>query len=189
VASFAYLSGVHHPGYRRYLEEAGLVTPPAEAWFDMKREEQRVRALQAHVPPGERLLVRLFVSYPFDFKRNQIFVADFSGMAGLPPGMPIEGGAADIRRYLLSHRIRYLAYDPKRTYLLDADPQTSLSTVLHGRIDYGRQGWYHLQMKVSNAVQHTFERLAATCPHVYDDGEVYLLDLQPKDEPVSRVKI
>lgn len=85
-----------------------------------------------------------------------------------------------MQRYLLSHQIRYLAYDPKRTHLLDADPQTALSRVLHGRIDYGRHGWYHLQVKVSNAVQHTFAQLADTCPHIYDDGEVYLLDLQQK---------
>jgi hypothetical protein len=181
LIGLGYASGFRHGAYRRYLEDVRLVTPPRNSWFDSKHEENRIRNLQSHIPPGERLLARLFVTYPFDFKRNQIFVADFPGMAGLPPGMPLDGRPAELQRYLLAHGIRYLAYDPRRTHLPDSDPGTSLSAVLHGQKDYGRHAWPYIQLKVANVVQYTFAELAESSLHIYDDGEVYVLDLKTAD--------
>ena len=43
-------------------------------------------ALQAKVPPGERMLVSLDYACILDFKRNPIWLADMPGCAGLPPG-------------------------------------------------------------------------------------------------------
>lgn len=177
LAGFGFAFGARHGDYRKYLEDARLVNP-LQGWrLDMHREEHRVRDLQARVPPGERILARLFVTYPFDFKRNQVFVADYSGMAGLPPGMPIEKGPVAMQNYLLSQRIRYLANDPKRTTLPYVDPAISLQELLDGK-HYGRHEWLLLQVKVAEAVQQTFSELAQVCPHVYDDGQVYVLDLQ-----------
>lgn len=174
----AFVFGVRHGGYDKYLEDARLTNSFGEPWFDIHAEERRVRNLQAHVPPGARILARLFVTYPFDFKRNQIFVADYSGMAGLPPGMPLDGNPETMRSYLLSRHIRYLAFDPTRTILLDDDPGTSLQMLLHGGKDYGRHGWLFLQVKVADTVQHTFAALAPRSRHIFDDGTVYVLDLQ-----------
>jgi hypothetical protein len=169
--------GVRHHDYERFLEDASLANFPDKPEVNMQREEQRVRDLQARVPAGERILARLYLTYPFDFRRNQVFVADYTGMAGLPPGMPIEGGPEQMREYLLSHGIRYLAFDPKRTMFPDEAPDASLQSLLHGKRDYGRHGWLVLQVKVSDAVQTTFARLGEQYPHVYDDGLVYVLDL------------
>ncbi len=173
-----YAFGVRHGGYYKYLQDARLTHSTLENWFDMSLEERRIRDLQSHVPPGERILARLWITYPFDFRRNQVFVADYSGMAGLPPGMPLQGGPRAMDDYLLANQIRYLAFDPKRTMLPEGDPGASLADFLQGRKDYGRHGWLYLQIKVTDAVQHTFSELASKCPHIYDDGEVYLLDLQ-----------
>ncbi len=82
----AYVSGIRHLQYRNFLEDARLLTPRDESWFDPTAETRRIEALQAQTPPGERILARLFVTYPFDFQRNPVFVADYTGMAGLPLG-------------------------------------------------------------------------------------------------------
>lgn len=176
VLGFAF--GVRHGDYRLYLDDARLVNLPAMPWLNPAAEQQRVHALQATIPAGQRILARLFLTYPFDFTRNQVFVEDYSGMAGLPPGMPVEGSPRQMREYLLSHRIRYLALDPKRTMLPDTAHDISLQELLHGERDYGRHGWLVLQIKVSNAVQKTLAELGAQYRHVYDDGLVYVADLQ-----------
>ncbi len=173
-----YVFGIRHGQYHRVLEDARLLTAPDESWFSPPVEARRVRALQATVPAGERILARLFVSYPFDFQRNQVFVADYTGMAGLPPGVPINETPEVLRKYLLRNRIRYLAYDPTRTALPDDDPATTLSQVLADRQKYGRHGWLYMQVKVANSEQRLFSRLARTYKHLYDDGVVYVLDLQ-----------
>jgi hypothetical protein len=177
---FAVAFGVRHHDYERYLEDAKLANFPDRPQVNLEREEQRVRSLQARVPAGARILARLYLTYPFDFRRNQVFVADYAGMAGLPPGMPIEGGPEQMRAYLLSHGIRYLAFDPKRTMFPDEAPDSSLQSLLHGNRNYGRHGWLVLQVKVSDAVQTTFAQLGERYPHLYDDGFVYVLDLDTR---------
>lgn len=174
VIAFAF--GVRHRGYEKYLEDARLADLPSVPWV-RAQEEQRVRALQKAVPPGERVLARILFTYPFDFKRNQIFVADYSGMASLPPGIPIEGTASELRSYLLAHHIRYVAFDPKRTMFPDEASGASVVSILKGESKYGRHGWLVLQTKVANTVQEKFAELGRECRHIYDDGQVYVLDL------------
>lgn len=178
LAVLAFAFGVRHGDYYHYLEDARLANLPVLPWLNPQAEEQRVHALQSVIPPGDRILARLFLTYPFDFKRNQVFVEDYSGMAGLPPGMPIEGEPAEMREYLLAHQIRYLAFDPNRTMLPDTDPGISLRELLHRRRDFGRHGWLVLQIKVSNTVEQTFGKLGQQYRHVYDDGVVYVADLK-----------
>ena len=178
LVAFGYVSGVRHGGYRKYLEDGRFVVPTRGVWVDVDHERQRIRNLQARIPSGERVLARLLLTFPFDFKRNQIFVADYSGMASLPPGMPIDGGPEAMRNYLLSHDIRYLAFDPNRTTVFDPNHETSVQEFLHAGRDRSRHGWLYVQIKVSDTVQQTFADLARMCTHVYDDGEVYVLDLK-----------
>lgn len=171
------LFGIHHGQYRTYLEDARLLTPPGETWFSPAVERARLAALQRTIPPGGAVLARLFVTYPFDFRRNRIFVADYTGMAGAPPGMPVNQSAEAVRHYLLSKGIRYLAYDYRRTALPDDDPNTGLSEALADPSRYGRHGWLYMQVKVTNAEQNLFAELGERCRRLYDDGEVFVLDL------------
>ena len=86
--------------------------------------------------------------------------------------------------YLLAHGIHFVAYDHVRTMLPDFDPATSLDTVLSFPAKYGRHGWLYMQVKVSNHEQQTLAQLARICPHVYDDGTVYVLDLRKLNQPI-----
>ena len=179
--------GIHSHTYWRYLQDAGLFVPAKR--FDMDVEKKRVADLQATVPSGERLLTRLFVSYPLDFKRNPVFLADYVGMAGLPPGMPVGKGPEPLRSYLLGNSIRYIAYDRKRIHEPDDDPAASLQAVLSNPKKYGRRSWHNLQSKVSEDERDNFEALSTAYKHVYDDGLVYVLDLQSEIGPTTSASL
>lgn len=173
----ALMFGVRHAEYRRYAEDARLLTPAGDSWFDPDREVSRQRALQAAIPPRERFLAHLFVSYALDFRRNQIFLPDFTGMAGFRPGMPIGRDLSTLVQYLDRNNIHYIAYDYGRAPQDKYDPGTSLAAVLADPTRYGRHGWLYVQMKVANLEQQQLMRLAKIYPHVYDDGTVYVVHL------------
>lgn len=180
VLFLAALFGVRDAEYLRFAQEAGLVAPvpPLGVPLDFRREPQRLRAVQAAIPPAEPVLAHLLVTFPFDFKRNPIFVADWIGMAGLPPGMPIGQGPEALRSYLLAHRIRYVAYDPTRVRMPIVIPGDSVANVLRDPYAYGRYGWTILQCKVAEDEEHSIAALAKKYRRLYDDGEIYVLDLK-----------
>jgi ACR3 family arsenite efflux pump ArsB len=172
--------GVRTGEYLRYAQEAGLARPvdPFLYHVSVEDENRRLAALQKAIPPEQAMLARLFVSYGFDWKRNPIYIADWIGMAGLPPGMPVGKGSEALRTYLLEHSIRYVAYDYKRTRLPDPFPGVGLEALLRNPAGFGRHSWVTLQAKVSEYEQQSITTLAHTYDHVYDDGQVYVLDLQ-----------
>ncbi len=184
VAFFVVAFGVRAHQYVRYARDLGLLAPPTP--FDMATEHRRIAALQAAIPDRERMLVNLLVSFPFDFKRNRIFVADFVGMAGLPPGMPVGKGPDALRAYLLEHSIRYIAYDFTRigfngisaARLPNHFPNATLQTVLANPAAFGRSSWSTLQAKVYEDEQDNFRALAKSYKHVYQDPYTYVLDLE-----------
>ncbi|MFL6352723.1 MAG: hypothetical protein ACJ74Z_12865 [Bryobacteraceae bacterium] len=182
VAGFGLYSGQ----YRREAQEAGLLRMPRRLIalpkdFDMGAEQRRVALLQAKVPSRERILSHLTISFPFDFRRNPLFIADWFGMAGLPPGMPVGKGPDALRTYLLEKSIRYIAYDSRHSLVVaQADPGTSLQTALEHPRMYGRHRWVYLEVKVSEDEEKNVEALAKTYKHLYDDGVVYLLDLESR---------
>jgi len=176
VLCLAALFGIAHGQYRTYLEDARVLTPRPDAWFDVNTERQRVQNLQKAVPPGQRILARLFVSFPFDFRRNPVLIADYPGMAGLMPGMPVDGPDT-LRAYLLANGIRYLAFDYRRTRFPDDDPQTTLWETIRQPYLYGRHRWLYTQVKLANSEQRAFAALGRSRVHLFDDGTAFLLDL------------
>jgi hypothetical protein len=167
--------GVYAGQYKRYAQDANLA--PAPKHFDTAVEKKRIAALQGAVPSGEPILAHLSVSFPFDFKRNPVFIADWVGMAALPPGMPIAKGPDAVRTYLLKHSIRYIAYDRRHLLLREYDPGTSLQTVLANPKMYGRHRWLYVQAKVSENEEKNLAALGRIYKHLYDDGQTYLLDV------------
>ncbi len=185
LALLGWLFDVRLSEYRRYAEDARLRTPPSASWFDGAQETRRLQALQAAVPPGQRLMARLFVSYALDFRRNPIFLPDFTGMAGFRPGMPLDNDLCRLVEYFERNQIRYLAFDHARMLPDDYDPGVQLAALLANPGGNGRHGWLHVQMKVSHLEQQQLLRLAALYPQVYDDGFVSVVRL---NYPTSRVK-
>ena len=72
--------------------------------------QRRLHAAQQTVPSGERLLA--CVSWPvlLDFRRNPVLVIDHAGVCSPPPGLPVDGTAGELRRALLGHGVRYVAF-------------------------------------------------------------------------------
>jgi hypothetical protein len=136
---------------------------------DLPAERLQASRVQAALPPGEPLYASLMVTFPMDFRRNQIYVADFPGMASLPPGMPTQNAPQALRSYLLANHIRYVAYSARfRNLLLTDSGDWILSP---------SKAWPRMQLQNSTDVDHELEALAPTSRTVFDDGDVKVLDL------------
>jgi hypothetical protein len=159
--------GATHGHYELFLPDGVLENPMFRV--DLPAEQLQASRIQAALPPGEPLYASLMVTFPMDFRRNQIYVADFPGMASLPPGMPTQGAPQALRSYLLTNHIRYVAYSAKfRNLLLTDSGDWILSP---------SKAWPRMQLMNSTDVDHELEALAPTSRTVFDDGDVKVLDL------------
>jgi hypothetical protein len=130
-------------------------------------------AIQDSIPIGSTLLARTDQSYGYDFERNRLWIADFPGSASLPPGMPMNSDPASLKEYLLQHSIRYIAY----SY---ADYSNFPPALCQERTS--TEFWRTIPIEAREAtaacmIQDNFAQLGAKQTHLYDDGNVYVLDL------------
>jgi len=152
--------------YSAYLKniQFGLTNPSLVT----AKQKSQYAALQQSIPQGETVLTRLDAPFILDFKRNQIFLADWPGGASLPPGMPAFKGPEALANYLDSKSIRYLAYS---SWSLNhpADVDTS---------GPGLSSWFRLQSQLSHDFRDNVQQLAKTRKRIYEDGENFVLDLE-----------
>jgi hypothetical protein len=147
----------------------------------VQQESARARKMQQTIPPGATVLESMQYAYPLDFQRNRIYIADFPGMAGLPPGMPIEGGAVTLRQYLASEGIDYIVIDRRlqdavpiwNDYLRDPHPRFPLKVLLRRpAFAHTLQPWGVTQWQVASHERHELGGVLAISQVVYDDGVV-----------------
>lgn len=154
--------------YSAYLKniQFGLTNPSLVT----AKQKSQYAALQQSIPQGETVLTRLDAPFILDFKRNQIFLADWPFGASLPPGMPAFKGAEALAKYLGEKSIRYLAYS---SWSLNhpADVDTS---------GPGLSSWFRLQSQLSHDFRDSVRQLAKTRKKLYEDGENFVLDLGAK---------
>ena len=133
------------------------------------KEAAQYSRMQLSVPPGEIILARLSKPFLLDFKRNRIFVADYPGGASLPPGMPFFKGPEMLADYLISKSIRYAAY----SYASEAEFRWK---------DY-EERLDSISSLIATEAEHTFDfqnnvdQLGKTRKRIYDDGDIFVLDL------------
>ncbi|MCH8342743.1 MAG: hypothetical protein IH983_02020 [Planctomycetes bacterium] len=127
-----------------------------------------VRRAQQSIPKGERVLARLARPYLLDFTRNTIFVADAG--ASLPPGMPFFQGGEALAQYLLSKSIRYVIY----AYGTEAGTTREEFGFM---LEKGEPIWHRTIIGHTFDLQDNLSQLANTRTRIYDDGEVFVLDL------------
>ena len=132
------------------------------------KQKSQYAAMQQSIPQGETVLTRLDAPFILDFKRNQIFIADWPGGASLPPGMPAFKGDEALANYLVSKSIRYIAYS---SWSLNhpADVDTS---------GPGLSSRFRLQSQLSHDFRDNVQQLAKTRKKLYQDGENFVLDLE-----------
>lgn len=151
----------------------------------IERNAEVVRRVQQAVPPGQTILEATQTAYGYDWRRNTVYIADYPGMAGLPPGPPLFGDAESMRLYLLHCGIHYVIYDRILYVPIDFQSlrmqsvpvltprQIARALVRHGSLaPWGQQENY--------AEQHTrlqFQQIAAHHPVLYDDGRIEVIRL------------
>jgi len=153
--------------YSAYLKniQFGLTNPSLVT----AKQKSQYAAIQQSIPQGETVLTRLNAPFILDFKRNQIFLADWPGGASLPPGMPVFKGPEALANYLATKSIRYIAY--------------SSWSLNHPAVDTsgpGLSSWFRLQAKLSHDFRDNVQQLAKTRKQLYEDGENFVLDLETK---------
>jgi hypothetical protein len=144
-----------------------------EPLISVREIDQHIR-MQQSIPEGATVLTRLEKPFLLNFRRNQIFIADWPGGASLPPGMPAFKGSEALADYFVSKSIRYIAYShaseaafSKETFARRAKPN--------------QHPWVKTAAQNAFDFQDNLQDLGRTRKHIYDDGEIFVLDLVAQD--------
>lgn len=133
--------------------------------------EQRYLKVQNIVPEGEIIFERTQYPFLFNFKRNNIYVTHFLGASSLPPGMPFFQGSDTLAEYLSSQSIRYIVYSYKSEANFKYEDYKGL-------LSDNVSPW------IRSLAVHTFdfhkniEELGKKIKPIYNDGEIFVLDLE-----------
>lgn len=134
------------------------------------RWARRHARMQQAVPAGETLLTRLEYPFTLDFSRQTVFVADYPGGSSPPPGMPSFQGSETLAAYLLGNDVRFVAYSYRSEAGFD------LGRWGH-RLGEGTHPWTRAQARLAFDFQRSLDELGRTRARVYDDGDVFVIDL------------
>lgn len=129
--------------------------------------------LQEAVPPGVPFLARLDLPFLLDFRRNRVFLADSPGEVSPPPGMPLGQGSEALASYLVSHEARYVAYSYRSQCGFTGEAMAS-------RLLPKGSSYLRAQTQMVLGVQKTLAELGQTRKRIYDDGEMFVLDLSQR---------
>lgn len=146
----------------------GLSNAPLVA----NQEFAAYRSLQQAVPADEVILAKLDKPFLLDFKRNPAFVVGWVEESP-PPGMPLFQGSEPLARYLISQKIRYVAYTYGEEFWRHRYPDEVIANL---------PPWF-------KALQQTYDfqdnlvELGKTRRRIFDDGKNFVLDLmEPHSE-------
>ena len=158
---------------RKYADAIRLMQSSVQTVSLISEQQlQQHRNLQRAIPAGATLLARLEMPFLLDFRRNPIFIVDWPGGTSPPPGMPISSGSEELAAYLLSQSIRYVAY----SYAHEAGFwKKHYSTRLQHR-----HAWERTHAEHTFGFHDHLHELGTTRKRIYDDGEVFVLDLLVK---------
>ena len=175
VVAIAFFFGVQRDAYNSLFRDV-IPTPMGYEPLNVDAELARGAAVQQSIPAHTRILARLKWSFPFDFTRNSIYIADLPGTAGLPPGPPLGLGADALRSYLLNNDIHYFALDYVRTG--DRFSRSVPDFLKESRLQ--SHWWLHSQAAAAADTCNNMRLLAHDYSDVYDDGGIVVVDLDHK---------
>jgi hypothetical protein len=126
-------------------------------------ERARSRRMQLAVPEGQTVLTIVDKPFLLDFKRNTIFIVDNPGTWA--PAIPEFSSSEKLASYLLERSIRYTAYSYRN--------EAGVPKAMFGANPYYKRVFpFH---KLLDDLGHTRTR-------IYDDGDMFVLDLSQKRE-------
>ena len=166
--------------WRQLKSIEGGVEQSQSAGFRRRFGRQYAR-MQRAVPEGVVLLTRLEYPFVLDFRRNTVFIVDYPGGSSPPPGMPFFEGGERLAQYLCAQSVRYVAY----SYRTEA----AFTWERFGdRFDPGTDAWTRAQAKHTLDFQADVGELGQNRLRIYDDGDVFVLDLDrsPAGDQLNR---
>jgi hypothetical protein len=148
-------------GLKFALLDIPIVPPSVQAEY---------AAVQRAIPTDAPTLATVDNPFLFDFRARSISIADYPGAASLPSGWPSRQDGEVLARYLLANHLRYLVYD--YGYFGGFDREAP-----HVIADASRTQWIHSEARIALRSHLQYAELAQTRLHLYDDGNIYILDL------------
>jgi hypothetical protein len=148
-------------GLKAGLQDTPIVPPSVTAEY---------AAVQRAIPTDAGAIATVTNSFLLDYRLNAISIADYPGAASLPPGWPSRSDGNTLASYLLAHNLRYLVCSYADFIPLDHEAVK----VLH---DPSRTQWIHSEQAILLRSHQQYAELAQTRRHLYDDGQIYVLDL------------
>jgi hypothetical protein len=148
-------------GLNAVIHETPIVSAPVEAEY---------AAVQRSIPTDAGVLATVSNPFLFDFRTHDIKIADWPGAASLPPGWPSKQDGEALAKYLLANNLRYLVYSYVDFSGFDLGAP-------HVIADPSRTQWIHSETQITYNSHHQFAELAHSRRHLYDDGQIYVLDL------------
>ncbi len=161
--TFTYEYGWYLRSFRASLTDFRITSPDVRSEYT---------ALQAAIPNDGAVLETLAYAFLLDYRQHPIYMADVPGGASLPPGWPARQSGEALARYLERCGIRYLAYSYNDGVELTDDAATY---TMH---DPHATQWIHSENALQLDAHHQYEELAQTRRHIFDDGRLFVLDLQ-----------
>lgn len=130
-------------------------------------------AMERAIPAGpEGTIATLDFPFLLDFKSHDIAIADIPGAASLPPGWPSRSDGNALAAYLLAHHRRYLAATFDATTVPLAEKRE-----LAEMADPTSTQWIISEAQIRLASYRQYEQLMHTRAHIYDAGNLIVLDL------------
>jgi len=130
-------------------------------------------AMERAIPAGpDGTIATLDFPFLLDFKSRDIAIADIPGAASLPPGWPSRSDGNALAAYLLAHHRRYLAVTFDATTVPLAEKR-ELAEIA----DPTSTQWIISEAQIRLASYRQYEQLMHTRAHLYDVGNLIVLDL------------
>jgi hypothetical protein len=135
---------------------------------------EQARRIQSVLPAGATILARLSDPYALDFTRHTIYVVDWPGDFSPPPGMPLREGSEKLAAYLENAGIRYVAY----SYRDEAHYPRSWTEY---RLGADQAQWDRTLTANTYDFQDNLKELGGTRKILYDDGDIFVIDLRQRE--------
>jgi hypothetical protein len=176
VGLFAFLLGKNFQDGSAEFKAVLTRRYPSEAYLNLYQRAQVV------VPQGAVILACLAKPFLLDFRRNTVYTVDHAGGASPPPGMPVLGSDAELASYLRLQSVRYVIY----SY---ADEASYGRAKVGNRLQLGgnfNDDSLRVRAEYNIAFRDHLVALSQQGTKVFDDGRVFVLDLDARNSKVDR---
>jgi hypothetical protein len=137
--------------------------------------------IQASIPTGATALSVVQSEYPYDFRRNNILIADWPGLASPPPGLRLDASPAEQRQFFVDHGIQYIIFNPPPgCSASDWDTFFPIHKqhfawdyfLIHEPTAHDYKPWEKLEIHVTCHERHVIWQIVQNSPQVFNDGHI-----------------